>query len=95
MGEHLADGENVGSERNLERGERVAEAMERDVTLDARLADPFVQRMLRHRTLQSGEHLTRARRAAVLQRLVADGQRGFGLGLFGADAHPPAAVRGL
>lgn len=69
--------------------------MEGDVALDARCANPLLQRMLRHRTFQPFKYFVCTWLAAVFQRLVADGQRRLGFCLFGADAHPPTSVRGL
>ena len=92
MRQHLADSEDVRAERDLKGRKRVPKAMERDVLLDARLPQPFLQRMLDHRTFQPTENPSIAALATQFQRLVADGQCGLGLGLLGAQSHTVPAI---
>ena len=55
MGQHLQDCIDVSARCDLQRGEGVAEAAEGDVLFDARLCNPFFQRIVHYPARQSFE----------------------------------------
>ncbi len=93
MGEHLGDGVDVGSSGYEQGGVGVAEAVEGDVFVDSGGFHPVFEPSVHKLTGESFEDFAFGRTAAEFESLGADGDGGFGVGLFGFDADAFASRR--
>ena len=92
VGEQVGDGVYVGAFGDLKGGEGVAEAVEGDVLGDAGIFEPVLERLLGVVPLEVLEDESGVGRAAEFVGFRGEGERGFGVGLFGLDADAPASV---
>ena len=92
VGEHLADGVDVGTSGNHEGCVGVAEAVECDVFVDTGRLDPGFESAVDEVAVKAFEHLAFAGLATEAECLVADWNKSLGIGLFCFDADALAAL---